>query len=108
MRFDKGNNDRINGWAQCQNRLAFDTNGIPMMRVFSNCKHFIRTIPTLMVSESRPEDLDTEGEDHLADTWRYVAMANIIKPRIQQVQKIVVPGMDPLELSILNKRNRRR
>ena len=68
---ERADNDRLNGKMQCHNRLAFDEDGFPMFQVFNTCKHFIRTIPTLMYSETRPEDVDTDGEDHLYDQWRY-------------------------------------
>jgi hypothetical protein len=35
-----------------------------------------------MYDDRRPEDLDTEGEDHVADEVRYMCMARPIKPRI--------------------------
>lgn len=79
--FDKGDNERITGWMQCHYRLAFDSNGYPMMYVFSNCKSFIRTVPTLIYDETHVEDLDTDGEDHIADEWRYFCMSRPIKPR---------------------------
>lgn len=37
---------------------------LPMMVVYSTCKHFIRTIPSLCMDELRPEDIDTQQEDH--------------------------------------------
>ena len=52
-----------------------------MMYVFSNCKAFIRTIPTLQYDDVKVEDLDTEGEDHVADEVRYFCMMRPIKPR---------------------------
>jgi hypothetical protein len=67
---------------QCHYRLAFDENGFPMFYVFNNCKHFIRTLPLLQYDEHKPEDLDTEGEDHIADEWRYMLMSRPIKPRV--------------------------
>lgn len=72
--FVPGNNDRINGWDQCRRRLGRGENGQPLFVVSRNCKHFIRTIPTLVHDEARPEDLDTDGEDHAADEWRYMCM----------------------------------
>jgi hypothetical protein len=80
--FTPGDNKRIAGWMQCHYRLAFDENGFPMFYVFENCKHFIRTIPLLQYDEHKPEDLDTDGEDHIADSWRYMLMSRPIKPRI--------------------------
>ena len=80
--FVPGDNKRIAGWMQCHYRLAFDENGFPMFYVFKNCKHFIRTVPLLQYDEHKPEDLDTDGEDHIADSWRYMLMSRPIKPRI--------------------------
>ena len=79
--FTPGDNSRLAGWMQMHYRLAFDENGFPMMYIFKNCKGFIRTIPTLMYDEHKVEDLDTEGEDHVADESRYFCMSRPIKPR---------------------------
>lgn len=79
--FQKGDNKRIPGWMQMHYRLAFDQNGFPMMYIFSNCKAFIRTIPLLQYDVQKPEDLDTTGEDHVADEARYFLMSRPIAPR---------------------------
>jgi phage terminase large subunit len=79
--FRAGDHKRLPGWMQVHYRLAFDENGFPQMYVFKNCKAFIRTIPLLQYDEHRPEDLDTEGEDHVADEVRYFCMARPIAPR---------------------------
>lgn len=81
--FQKGDNARIAGWMQMHYRMAFDENGYPMMYIFRNCKGFIRTIPQLMYDEHKVEDVDTDGEDHIADETRYVCMARPIKPRMR-------------------------
>ena len=78
--FTPGDNKRIPGWMQVHYRLAFDDNGFPQMYVFSNCRAFIRTIPLLQYDEHKPEDLDTDGEDHVADEVRYFCMSRPIKP----------------------------
>lgn len=80
--FSAGDNKRIAGWMQMHYRFAFDENGYPMMYIFSNCKAFIRTIPLLLYDEHKPEDLDTDGEDHVADEARYFCMSRPIKPRL--------------------------
>lgn len=79
--FSKGDHERIPGWMQCHYRLAFDDNGFPMFYVFKNCENFIRTIPLLQYDEHKVEDIDTDGEDHIADAWRYFLMSRPIKPR---------------------------
>jgi hypothetical protein len=83
--FSPGDHKRIPGWLQCHYYLAFDENGFPMFYVFSNCKQFIRTIPLLQYDEHKPEDVDTDGEDHIADSWRYFLMSRPIKPRVAAV-----------------------
>ncbi|MBR5093862.1 MAG: phage terminase large subunit [Oscillospiraceae bacterium] len=79
--FEKGDHQRIPGWMQLHYRFAFDEQGFPQIYVFSNCRAFIRTIPLLQFDEHRPEDLDTSGEDHVADETRYFLMSRPIRPR---------------------------
>lgn len=82
--FNNGDHERLAGWMQMHYRMAFDDNGYPMMYIFKNCKGFIRTIPQLMYDEHRVEDIDTDGEDHIADETRYVCMSRPIKPRVRK------------------------
>ena len=82
--FKPGDHKRIPGWMQIHYRLAFDNQGFPMMYVFRNCKAFIRTIPLLQYDDHKTEDLDTDGEDHVADEVRYFCMSRPIKPRMMQ------------------------
>ena len=79
--FNKADNSRIQGWLQCHYYLSFDENGYPMFYVFNTCKNFIRTIPLLQFDDRKVEDLNTEGEDHIADCWRYMLMSRPISPR---------------------------
>jgi hypothetical protein len=46
-----------------------------MLYVFSTCRALIRTIPMMQHDEHRPEDLDTEAEDHAMDDCRYACMS---------------------------------
>lgn len=92
--FEKGDNQRLPGWMQMHYRLRFDENGIPMMYIFSNCKDFIRTIPLLSYDPNKPEDIDTKMEDHIADSTRYMCMANPIKPSKPIEKKVKM--YDPL------------
>lgn len=94
--FTKGDNARIPGWMQMHYRFSFDDNGIPMMYIFNTCKHFIRTIPLMVYSETMPEDLDTKLEDHIADSTRYFCMSRPIAPRIIETNKAIYD--DPLNL----------
>ena len=92
--FDKGDNKRIPGWMQCHYRLAFDQNGYARVYIFNTCKDFIRTIPLLQYSETRPEDVDTDGEDHIADEFRYFCMSRPVKP-LRKEEPIDPSKIDP-------------
>ncbi|MBE5774541.1 MAG: Terminase-like family protein [Clostridiales bacterium] len=94
--FTPGDHQRLAGWMQCHYRLQFDESGYPRMYVFENCKGFIRTIPGLMYSNTRPEDLDTDGEDHIADEWRYMCMSRPIRPVENKSEAPAAVVSDPL------------
>ena len=94
--FEKGDNARKSGKMQVHHRLAFDgRRGLASLYVFSTCRHFIRTVPALVYSESDVEDVDTAGEDHIYDELRYVCMRNPIAPPERETPK-PGGGWDPL------------
>ena len=93
--FTPGDNERIPGWMQVHYRLQFDQNGYARMYVFNNCKAFIRTMPLMMYSETKPEDLDTKLEDHCPDEVRYMCMSRPVKPIIPVERKVIIS--DPLD-----------
>lgn len=91
-----GDNTRLAGKMQFHYRLTFDSDGLPMFQVFNTCKHFIRTIPTLVYDESKVEDINTEQEDHIYDMCRYVMMEHPLSPQPNvDMRKL---GDDPLDL----------
>lgn len=94
--WDRGDNNRVNGKMQIHHRLAFDEDGLPMLYVFSTCRHFIRTIPALVYDEKDVEDVDTEGEDHIYDELRYICMRNPINPPAKAAKPLII--YDPLDL----------
>lgn len=95
----KGDHSRVPGWLQCHYRLQFDEEGYPRFYALDSNRDFIRTIQTLVYDEHDPEDLDSKGEDHAADAWRYFLMSRPCKPII--VEKPYRPpfGINPLEQS---------
>ena len=48
----------------------------------------------MMYDKHKPEDLDTDGEDHICDSLRYFCMMRPVKPRIVEVKER--PMYDPL------------
>lgn len=77
----------LGGWDQLRARLKGDEDGRPMLYFFSTCVHTIRTLPALQHDDGRPEDVDTEGEDHAPDETRYACMSRpyLRKPRVDEI-----------------------
>lgn len=92
--FTPGDNERIPGWMQVHYRLQFDDLGYARMYIFDNCKAFRRTIPLMMYSQTKPEDLDTELEDHCADEVRYMCMSRPVTPIVREEPRVILT--DPL------------
>lgn len=87
VRFRPADNTRVGrmgamgGWDQVRARIAGNRRGA-MLAVFDTCRDFLRTVPVLQHDRDRPEDLDTEAEDHIADETRYACLARpITAPR---------------------------
>jgi len=91
-----GNNDRVQGWATFHEFLKIPDEGIPFIRFTSNCINAIETIPSLVRSSRNPEDVNTDGEDHIADALRYALMF-LDKPFIREVQEEKKKWLERLE-----------
>lgn len=103
VEWTKGDNDRMAGKMRIHEHL-----GDNRLKVFSTCRHLIRTLPALVYSETKVEDVDTDGEDHAYDSLRYGLMG---RPR--QVKKdpyAGLPGYDAgkvkVKYDVLNRRRK--
>lgn len=54
--------------------------GPPMLQIFPSCINLIRTLPSLPTDKHKPEDVDTDMEDHAYDACRYGIMSRPMKP----------------------------
>jgi hypothetical protein len=70
----------MGGWDMMRARLV-GIDGVPMIYCFSTCVDSIRTIPALQHDEKKPEDVDTNMEDHAGDEWRYACMSRPWVPK---------------------------
>jgi hypothetical protein len=70
----------LGGWDQVRARLRGDETG-PGLLIFSTCRDLIRTLPALQHDPDRPEDVDSDGEDHAPDEARYACMS---RPWVRQ------------------------
>ena len=78
----KGDNERITGWGRLRILMQPDENGKVKISCSPYCHDSIRTIPNLIHDEIKVEDVNTDGEDHAADDWRYAVMSRPISPII--------------------------
>lgn len=53
-----------------------------MLYAAHECEDFWRTMSTLQHDENNSEDLDTDGEDHVADEVRYACMSRPWQPKL--------------------------
>jgi phage terminase large subunit len=79
--FQPGDNTRLAGKMQVHERLRFREDGRPMLYVFNTCPDWIRTVPNLPYSLTKPEDVDTAAEDHSYDATRYFFMSRPLIPK---------------------------
>lgn len=75
----QADHDRVNGWARCLQLLRpidkTNEHSEPWFTVHSSCRYFIRTIAAARSDKHNPEDVDSSGDDHALDTWRYAVMS---------------------------------
>lgn len=65
----------MGGWDALRARLIGESDDRPMIVCFDTCINSTRTLPALQHDQDNVEDVDTEGEDHAGDDWRYACMS---------------------------------
>lgn len=71
---DKSPGSRINGWQMVRKMLKAAGEDRPEdagLWAVDSCTHYIRTLPTLPRDARKPDDVDSDAEDHCADEVRY-------------------------------------
>lgn len=77
---------RMGGWDQLRARLTGNADGQPMIFFSESCRDTIRTLPMMQHDPNRPEDLDTDGEDHAVDDIRYACLS---RPYLQTAVRAI-------------------
>jgi hypothetical protein len=78
----KGSGSRIAGWAIIRQMLSAAKNRDrerPHLYFFPAAQHHVRTLPLQQRDVKKPEDIDTDGEDHLMDGLRYALSRKMLK-----------------------------
>lgn len=87
--FQRADNKRVaqrgamGGWDLLRARLVGDE-ARPMLYFFETCVDTIRTLPALQHDDLKPEDVDTDSEDHAADETRYACS---FRPWVREAPK---------------------
>jgi len=74
-RAHKGPGSRVAGWSIIRQMLgAAKRKDLerPHLYFFQQAEHHIRTLPLQQRDKKKPEDLQTDGEDHICDSLRYL------------------------------------
>lgn len=91
---DRSRGSRVAGKNRIHQALKVDEfTEEPGLMIFDNCTNLISQLPSIPLSKSNPEDVDTNAEDHLYDALRYgiathrKASRNLFDPIDQYVNK---------------------
>jgi hypothetical protein len=71
----KADKDRMSGWPRLREWLKPAPDDRPWLQISPQCPYAARTMPALVSDKNKPEDVDSDGDDHAADSLRYWAMS---------------------------------
>lgn len=75
FRLFDANKDRTAGNEQVLERLRLRNDGTPRLYIFGDrCPNLVRTLPNLRGDPNKPDDVDTDGEDHCFDALKYLLL----------------------------------
>jgi len=77
----KANNSRVQGWLKMREYMGKAPDGLPWWQVSPLCVNLIRTVPTLIHDDHRPEDVDGKCDDDPAEASRYFLVSLKDVPR---------------------------
>lgn len=78
----------MGGWDTMRERLVGDSDGNPMLVVFNTCRDTVRTVPVLQHDSHRPEDVNSDMEDHAGDDIRYACNS---RPWVRDKPREIIP-----------------
>lgn len=86
---NKSAGTRIQGCELFRERLtnSLHNNDAPQFYVFNTCRHFIRTVPVLPRDDKKPDDIDTDAEDHCYDETRYRILDSITGVKAKKIKR---------------------
>lgn len=86
----KGSGSRVSGWAMIRQMLGAAKRGElenPHLYFMNQAEHHIRTLPEMQRDKDKPEDIDTDLEDHAMDSLRYLLTRKLTKMKRGKVKQ---------------------
>jgi len=75
LRLFDANKDRLAGNEQVMERLLLRASGKPRLYIFGDrCPNLVRTLPSLRGDPHRPDDVDSDQDDHAFDSLKYLLL----------------------------------
>lgn len=84
--------ERLNGWQRLRHWFSKAPDGVPWLTNSPACHYTNRTMPSLISDDKKPEDVDTDGEDHPGDMKRYFAMSRPMPTGKTVLAQTFAPG----------------
>lgn len=87
----QADNDRVLGWGRLRHWFRNAPDGLPWIMFHPRCATTIRVLPAVVRDKNDPDDINTDAEDHPADTVRYGVMARPTPTVMRSVPSILLP-----------------
>lgn len=97
----KADNNRIAGRRKISTLLGDIGDGKPGLVIMRSCPNIIKQLSSLPVDQNRPEDVDTDAEDHAYDYLRYGLTNLKLKSSPKHTQDPLLKQRSLADLSIL-------
>lgn len=82
----RADNNRVEGWRHMKEFIHHGRLHVSL----DACPNFWRTVPAMVYDSARGEDMDGKGEDHAAESVRYLLMS---RPRtLARAENVEIPG----------------
>lgn len=108
LKLTEASNDRLAGKERVHDYLDWAEEKAPNLVIFRTCTNLVRTLPMLKRDLHKPEDVDTDDEDHAYDALRYGVMAFTRKSRFGQALARKMAPMPTSAAVLKQKRQDRR
>lgn len=77
----QGDGDELNGFSRVRSWLEVQDDGLPGLLVHPDCKHFLRTFPTIIENSTKPDHIEDTPDANPARGLAYYCMSRPMPSR---------------------------